>query len=70
MTEITLSHNYARAIPYNSGYPRVKVEALSIDQAMQAGAGVVASGTTCWAWTIESNALIAAGAATATGLYA
>ena len=70
LTQITLTHNYVRSVPANSGSPRVTMRRPAIDDVASQNGGTVGSGQTVWAWTVEASALIAASAATATGQYA
>lgn len=70
LTQITLTHSYARLVPANSGFPRVTMQRPAIDDVASQNGGTVASGQTVWAWTVEASALIAASAATATGVVA
>ena len=70
LTQITLTHNYTRSVPANSGWPRVTTRRPAIDDVASAHSGTIPSGSTCWAFSLEASALIAASAATATGVYA
>jgi hypothetical protein len=69
ITQIELTHSYARAVPAGSGFPRVVTQRPSIDDLMSENGGTIPSSSTCFAFTVEAAPLIAAGAATATGIY-